>query len=124
MVDESIKTMLDRTSLGTDLVKHISTLASGSIILLATFLGKVQPLTDTASLIAGIALLMACIVFCTVYLGFFGITRTWVHSSDQVPRAPQKLERFVAFLAFATFCVGIVFVGISVVRTLQAPPKP
>src|SRR5215472_8422 len=121
MADEKPK-LLDRTTLATDLVKHVSTLASGSIILLATFLSRVPPPPDRGVLIAGTSLLMACILFCTLYLGFFGIKRTWVDSSEPVGKTPQKGEVPVTVLVFATFCAGIILVGISVVRTLLVPP--
>src|SRR5215472_7897041 len=103
MTDEKLKSTLDRTSLATDLVKHVSTLASGSIILLATFLGRVEPFTDRATLITGTSLLMACILFCTAYLGFFGIKRTWVDSSHPVRKRPQKSEVVVTLVVFGTF---------------------
>jgi hypothetical protein len=121
MTDEKLNSPLDRTSLATDLVKHVSTLASGSIVLLATFLSRVPTPPDRGILIAGTSLLMLCILCCAVYLGFFGIRRTWVYSSDRVRKTPQNLEALVTFLVFATFCAGIILVGISVVRTLLEP---
>jgi hypothetical protein len=115
--DKELKSILDRTTLATDLVKHISTLASGSIILLATFLSLSKvPLKDFGVLIYGIGLLVVCIVCCVSYLGFFGIKKTWV-LSNPVLASPWEVR--LAIGVFGSFCIGLILVGISVFRTLQ-----
>ena len=80
---DEFKSVLDRATLATDLVKHISTLASGSIVVLATFLtrvggqGQSNVHLDKTTLVGTVALLLACILCCSAYLLFFGMRKTW-----------------------------------------------
>lgn len=113
MTSEDFK--LARTTFASDLVKHISTLASGSILLLATFLGRVGKPSDTGALITGVVFLLCCIVFCSVHLYFFGINKAWVAEPDVSPRWSYRL---LSTLIFVTFVLGMIFLGISVIRTL------
>jgi hypothetical protein len=107
---------LARATFAADLVKHISTLASGSILLLATFLGRVGKPPDKGTLITGVVFLLFCIVFCSVHLFFFGISKAWSVAGPDVNGA--RSFRLLSTLIFATFVLGMIFLGISVIRTL------
>lgn len=106
---------LARATFAADLVKHISTLASGSILLLAAFLGRVGKPLDKGALITGVVLLLACIVFSSMHLFFFGIGKTWSLAEPDGSGGPYRL---LSIAIFVTFVFGMIFLGISVIRTL------
>lgn len=105
---------LARATFVTDLVKHISTLASGSILLLATFLGGVGRPLDKGTLITAVVLLLACLVCCSIHLFYFGIRKTWTAVEPEMKGG----YGLVSFLIFAAFILGMLFLGISLIRTL------
>jgi hypothetical protein len=107
---------LARTTFASDLVKHISTLASGSILLLATFLSRVGKPLDKGALITGVVFLLCCIVFCSVHLFFFGISKAW--SAAEPDMNGSRSYRLLSTVIFATFALGMIFLGLSVIRTL------
>jgi len=121
---DDVKSILDRARLATDLVKHISTLASGSIVVLATFLTRVVQAQDhdhvkldKSTLIGTVILLSVCIVSCSVYLFFFGIRKTWTDQHAEALQKPSKPELVLSAAIFLTFCGGIVFLGIYAVKS-------
>jgi hypothetical protein len=109
---------LARATFVTDVVKHISTLASGSILLLATFLGRGAKPLDKGTLTTAVVLLLACIVCCSVHLFFFGIIKMTVVESEVSGRAKQRSYALLGTLIVVTFVLGMIFLGISVIRTL------
>jgi hypothetical protein len=112
MTSDDLK--LGRATFVTDLVKHISTLASGSILLLATFLGRVGTPLDKGTLITAVILLLACLVCCSMHLFFFGIRKTWTAVGPEMGRG----YALVSVLIFVTFVLGMIFLGISLIKTL------
>ena len=110
----------------TDIVKQIATLASSSVVVLATFLSRLPNSPDKGSLYAAVILLLASLVFCAVYLG----RRTWmnVRSEGASPGVDSKklatrikLDLVIVAVIFPTFCVGITYLGISVLKMLSRP---
>jgi hypothetical protein len=124
MPSDKFNSVLDRATLATDLVKHISTLASGSIVVLATFLSRVDVQgkgLDKTTLIETVVLLMICILCCSAYLFFFGIRKTWTAQQasalEQHSLDPKKSEIVLSALIFLTFSAGIVFLGLYAVKS-------
>lgn len=110
---------LAQATFATDLVKHISTLASGSILLLATFLGRGEKPLDKGTLTTAVVLLLSCIVCCSIHLFFFGIRKSWTVVESAVSGdAKQGSYALLSTLIVVTFVLGMIFLGISVIRTL------
>lgn len=107
---------LARATFATDVVKHISTLAGGSILLLATFLGGRPKPLDRGTLTAAVILLLACIVCCSMHLFFFGIRNTL--GENQTSGEANSWHTPLSTLIFLTFVLGMFFLTISVIRTL------
>lgn len=110
----------------TDIVKQIATLASSSVVVLATFLSRLPNSPDKGSLNAAVILLLASLVFCAAYLG----RRTWmdVRSEAASPGIDNKklatrikLDLWIVALVFLTFGLGIIYLGISVLKMLSRP---
>ena len=121
MPPDDLRLGLEQAKFVTDLVKYIATLASSSVLVLATFLGRVQKPLDKGSMIAGVALLLGCIVFCSMHLFFFGIIRPWGEKPTPVASPGESLTKpyvTISALIFLTFLGGMLFLGISVIRTL------
>ena len=97
---------LARATFVTDVVKHISTLASGSILLLATFLGRRPKPLDKGTLTAAVILLLACIVCCSMHL-FFGIRKTLGKTETSGEANPWYT--LLSTLIFLTFVLGMLF---------------
>lgn len=121
MSPDDLRLGLEQAKFVTDLVKYIATLASSSILVLATFLGRVQKPLDKGSMIAGVALMLGCIVLCSIHLFFFGIIRPWREKPTPVAIPGESLTKpyiIMSGLVFLTFLGGMFFLGISVIRTL------
>ena len=115
MTDEAWKLPADQAKLGTDLVQTIATLASGSVVVLATFLGTAAQINDKGILTCGVGLLMACVLSCAIYLFLFGIATTW-RKAQQPPRRSVYIG--ISWLVFGTFFGGMVCLSVSILRIL------
>src|SRR5208283_4662311 len=61
--NETLNTMdFEQLKLQADTIKHASTMATGTIVILATFMDKLpKPLTDPKALIIAVILLLVCL---------------------------------------------------------------
>jgi len=111
-------TQLERIKIGLDLVKHVSTLAAGSIVLLATFLDKFpRPLLKGDWLTVAVWLLCGCLVCCLVYILNVGIGRDWGVRTE----FDEAIGIISGAFAAATCVAGIISLGIFVMANINRP---
>ena len=109
---------IERTKLKMDLVKHVSTLSSGAIVILAAFLNKspnpAAPLKGGQWLIVSVMSLIVSLVSALVYFWAFGLARQWTILAT--PSASTRaIERATGLLLASGFCCGIICLGIFVI---------
>src|SRR4051794_35035875 len=99
----------DRMKLSIDIVKHLTTLASGSIVLVSTFVSKTQAgVYHKGWIITSISFLLISLLASITHL-FFGL----FHSKPGEPnRSVVNLVSFSFVIAFASFFGGIVYLGL------------
>lgn len=103
---------LKKTKLAVETVKHITTLSSGSIVLLATFVGQFpKPLKDPASLVVAVVCLLVCLGAGILYL-FVAAELGDDWRVGEVPPQRSKPLRVSVALMFLSFMFGIVALGI------------
>jgi len=98
---------LQRTQVKMDLVKDVSTLSSGTIVLLATFLSKSSTVAagNRRWLLVSVCSLITCLVSSLMYFWIFGLARQWQRL--QPPTFARPLERSWAFWwLWASFSVS------------------
>ena len=70
--------MLEHKKLAVDSVKHITTLAAGTLVLLSTFVDKLpKPLHGRISLMTALGCMVVCLVAAFFYLFLETIARSW-----------------------------------------------
>ena len=114
---------IERTKLKMDLVKHVSTLSSGAIVILATFrksgdhtTAASTNLTDTQWLTASVVSLIACLIVSLLYIWIFGLARQWVRTE---PYAwAHRTEWIIGILLTLCFITGILSLGVFVMHNL------
>jgi hypothetical protein len=123
---ERVRTQdIQRTQVKMDLVKQVSTLSSGAIVILAAFVGKIAPVPSTPVatgldavgscwLRASICCLVVSLVFSIVYFWTFGLSRLWQRNNPPT-RFTLAMERMTSLLLSSGFCLGIIFLGIFVI---------
>ena len=101
---------LDRTKLKMDLVKHVSTLSSGAIVILA----GLHPSSNGRSWLAwSIGSLITCLISSLTYFWVFGLARQFVRPKPLIWARPIELA--LSILVVLAFSVGILFLGVSVI---------
>jgi hypothetical protein len=110
---------LERTRLKMDLVKHVSTLSSGAIVILATFLNKggTPASVDRERswwILLSVVSFVACLVSSVLYLWLFGLAREWKRPDRPAFAGPA--EKTTGFLATLGFCSGILCLGVFVIK--------
>jgi hypothetical protein len=107
---------LQRTQLKMDLVKHVSTLSSGAIVILATFLTKRTPPAAGSNdwLLASVVSLIASLVASLVYFWAFGLLRQFQRPQRRAFADP--MEKITGFLLALAFCSGILSLGVFVIK--------
>ena len=109
---------IQRTQLKMDLVKHVSTLSSGSIVILATFLAKSSPVAAGSGcwLVLSVFCMVACLVSALVYFWMFGLVRQWERNESS--KNGRRLEFIMGLLMTLAFCFGISFLAVFVMKNL------
>ena len=99
--------LFDRTKLAVDVAKHMSTLATGAVVLLTAFLDKLpRPPVAVGWLIASVIAFAVCVTFCFLYLFFLGIPRHW--NARFGPAKKHATELFVISIGcYLTFIFGM-----------------
>jgi hypothetical protein len=108
---ERSKIILERTKLAADIVKHISTLATGSIVIVTTFIDKTHKETAKLYLLSfSVECLMLCLILCAVYLFLVGVPSRW---DEVVLRTPpvRLVIQIAAALLYLSFAAGLLALG-------------
>jgi hypothetical protein len=105
---------IERDKLAVDCVKHITTLATASILAMPVILDKFTVKNpDTNLLRSGLVLMVACIAASALYLFFIGIFR-FAYTGKNV--FTKFLIDMVIFLIYATFFSGISSIGLFIYK--------
>ena len=97
-------------------VKHISTLATGSIVLMATFLDKLaKPLVAQEWLVTAIGSLLICVLTSGLLVIFFGLGSFWRDPDETGPGFYSML----ALVIYASFGTGIFSVAAYAIKNLS-----
>lgn len=109
---DEIKLELERLKIKIDLVKHLSTLSTGSIVLIATFIDKLpKPIIHRQDLVTAIAFLGLSLIASAMYLAATGINRrSWNLSEPETMR-----ELVFGLLAVGSFVLGVQSLGVFVI---------
>ena len=100
------KLAIERTKIEIDVVKHLSTLSTGSIVLVTTFLDKLpKPLSEPRLLRLSLGLFSCSIVTSVLYLlAPWADKKEWRHSASS--------RKVCFFLAGVAFLGGAVFLAV------------
>jgi len=105
---------LERLKMAVDSVKHITTLASGTIVLLATFVDKLpKPPLFKGHLVSGIVAMVVCLGASFVYLWAetLGRMRSF-QLKIPFPFITRKLMLdILSTIVYFSFCMGIYFLA-------------
>jgi hypothetical protein len=113
--DENRQRDLQRTQLKMDLVKHVSTLSSGAIVILATFLNKsTTGVVDSHWLRASVVSLITSLISSLIYFWTFGLARQWKRPNR--PAYADPVEKITGLLVASGFCAGILCLGVFVIK--------
>ncbi len=111
---ERAKLDLERIKIQTDLVKHLSTLAVGSIVLIATLIDRLpKPLLSRRYLVASICCMCACLAFSLWYIMVVGIGRDW--SRKEPAKFDQFQDALFGVLTGIAFLFGVISLAVFVV---------
>jgi hypothetical protein len=108
---ERNKVIIERTKLAIDTVKHISTLATGSIVAITAIVEKApKPTTMPYLLMAAVVSMMLCILLCAIYLFLLGVPSRWDEAVLRTSsmRAAMQVAAVILYLAFAS---GLLMLG-------------
>jgi hypothetical protein len=107
-----------------DVAKHISTLAAGSLVLVATFLDKrPKPVVAAYWLVSSLVCLCMCILACFLYLFLLAIPSNWEQGWGGTIRDFWKWLTLLALVTYATFCAGIFCLAVFAVLGILGMPK-
>jgi len=96
-----------------DSVKHITTLTTGTIVLLATFAERMpRPITHKVDLDIAIISMLVCLVASFIFLwgttlARFGPEKAWL----SIRHGKKPSLKFEVFLIYCSFCAGIIYLG-------------
>lgn len=108
---------LERAKVAIDVVKHVSTLSTGSIVLIATLLDKFpKPIAAQWQLAAAILCLVFCLACCLYYLVYVGVSGNWKERNTGIGGV-------VGMLIGWSFLVGILFLGIFAIQNVHKLPS-
>jgi hypothetical protein len=108
--------LVEEFKLAVDVVKHIATLATGAIVLLATFLDKfTKPIHAPAAIATAVVALVVCVVFSGVFLLGAGLGPFWWGHADRVSK---RLLGINGFGIYVSFCTGVTALAYFVLKNL------
>jgi hypothetical protein len=110
---------IEQFKLWVDYYKHLTTLSTGSIVLMATFMEKLfsQPRWKASVIIALLGFLFSILGSVLVMSILVVASRTFAHGGD-MEDAEGRLGSLGIFASWIGFCVGIVALTAFVVRNL------
>jgi hypothetical protein len=116
--EQVLKHEIQRTQLKMDLVKHVSTLSSGAIVILATFIEKnaspTPPPHGPYWLIGAVVFLIASLVSSLIYFWGFGLARQFKELKEPTLLI-HRFERYTGIVVASGFCLGIMHLGVFVI---------
>jgi len=119
--DEKRARAFERTKLGVDVVKHLTTLSTGSIVVLATLVDKLhKPLLIPEALVAAIGSFLTSV---GVSLFYFLLTmRPYFHfyEEDQSHAFDRNVAKVLVSIISIAFLSGIVFLGVFALENINA----
>jgi hypothetical protein len=95
-----------------DSVKHITTLTTGTIVLLATFAERIpRPIAHKVDLALAIVSMLLCLIVSFIFLwgstlARFGPSKAWTTRSGKEPSLKAEV-----LLIYVFFCMGVLFLG-------------
>jgi hypothetical protein len=108
---------VQRTQLKMDLVKHVSTLSSGAIVILATFLNRSSPSSvGRPWLLISVVSLVICLVLSLLYFWRFGLARQWRRLEPSA--SARRAEWIIGCLVALEFSLGILCLGVFVIENV------
>jgi hypothetical protein len=117
---------LEGTKLATDLMKHVATLASGSIVLVATLLDKFpKPIIGSGWLVGSVISLVLCLACSLYFLMVLLVWKYWVpeYFPDFALRSSNSFSMWTtgaaSLLAGWSFLGGILCLGIFAIKNLH-----
>ena len=113
LLDEFSKAELAK--IGVDYLKHISTLASGSIVVIATFLDKFPHPKFKPALICAVCALCLSLMFCCV--GMLELLLYGAKSAARTLHLEKAIKRSFVF-GIQAFTAGIFFIGLFAIFNL------
>jgi hypothetical protein len=107
----------ERLKLALDSVKHITTLATGVIVLTATFYDKLpKPITFRLSLFLSLSFMLICLAAAFCYLFAAGVMGHLLVNANL--KVTQFVFRFFGILTYGSFMLGILCLWGFAVRNL------
>jgi len=114
--DERDRFDFERVKLAVDSIKHITTLATGTLVLLVAFLDKLpKPIIRLNWLIFAVICLLLCLTASFVYLFRIGVH---AYPLERENRRVGKILRGLAAVIYFTFGFAMFGVGVVAVRNL------
>jgi hypothetical protein len=132
--EQLLQTLGEHTKLVVDVLKHLTTLASGAVVLIATFMDKVKSVHLRSLISWAIGFLLLCILssmngcfqLSSNYSAAIALRRIALYASgtDDHTKANQDLERFkkrerigvaASSIAFGAFSLGMILIGVYVI---------
>ncbi|MFN7932732.1 MAG: hypothetical protein U0R19_05355 [Bryobacteraceae bacterium] len=102
---------LERTKLAVDVVKHISTLSTGSLVAVTTVINRPDtPVNQPMFLFAAVAFLTLCVMSCALYLLLAGI-KTHLDEGALSSLTIQKVTKYTAVFQIIMFSLGLGMLG-------------
>jgi len=102
-----------------DLFKHLTTLNSGSILLIVTLLEKLFKQPEWRVLVAASLILFLFSLATSVFSMFFYAS---LHTQDEIPKgAHRAMAIFTAVFALLSFVAGLVVLTIFSLKNISSP---
>lgn len=115
-MDQPNLNKLEHTKLYLEYLRHLTTLSTGSIILIATFLEKLfsNPLWKAAVVVSLVGFMISVLSSVVVYT-----VTIWFYLEDSVSSDwPDTIHGSGVFFAWIGFLIGILSLGIFALRNL------
>lgn len=117
MSDDDDKLAFERAKMAADSVKHVSTLATGTIVITATFFDKLpKPLSGSGWLVAAIGGMIVCLLCSFICLWGIGIVDWWIPGGGTKQRA--RVFKECSQWMFMAFCIGVLCLGIFTINNI------
>lgn len=114
---EATPTQIAAVELVTDYIKHLTTLSTGSLVLLATFIDKFTGATWTFAAVVAVTGFIVCIMGCLVANGTL-VFRAEQGDFTETTGVAEKLEGVALLISFGSFLVALISLAVFAIRNL------